>query len=110
MKAVLRNQMAFQHCPRRKMEKTILIAKQQWIKSEPLEGSSVFSMFSTDDGELYVMGGPNPSIFKLSEDGSSWQHLFDIINLNTGFGGNAPIAKWKEHTLLGPRRTLCFNR
>ena len=59
--------------------------KQQWIKTEPLEGSRVYSMFSTSEGELYVLGGPNPSIFKLPEDGSSWQHLFDVISLSTRF-------------------------
>ncbi len=80
--------------------------EQQWIKSEPLEGSRVNSMFSTADGELYVMGGPNPSIFKLSEDGSSWQHLFDIINLNTGFGGNSPFARWKNTLYFVPSHEL----
>lgn len=76
--------------------------KERWIKSEPLEGSSVHSMFSTSDGELYVMGGPNPSIFKMTEDGSRWQHLFDIINLNTSFGGYSPIAKWKNTLYIVP--------
>ncbi len=76
--------------------------KQSWTKTEPLEGSSVHSMFSTSDGELYVMGGPNPSIFKLTEDGSSWQHLFDISNLNTSFGGYSPIAKWKNTLYFVP--------
>ncbi len=80
--------------------------KQQWIKTEPLEGSSVHSMFSTSDGELYVMGGPNPSIFKMTEDGSRWQHLFDIINLKTGYGGNSPIAKWKNTLYFVPSDEL----
>ena len=80
--------------------------KQPWIKTEPLEGSSVYSMFSTSDGELYVMGGPNPSIFKLSEDGSRWQHLFDIFKLNTGYGGNSPIAKWKNTLYFVPSNEL----
>ncbi len=77
--------------------------KQQWIKTEPLEGSSVHSMFSTSDGELYLVGGPNPSIFKLTEDGSSWQHLFDIYNLNTsGYSSTLPIAKWKNTLYFVP--------
>ena len=80
--------------------------EQQWIKSEPLEGSRVFSMFSTADGELYVLGGRNPSIFKLSEDGSSWQHLFDIFNLNTSYGSNSPIAKWKNTLYFVPSDEL----
>ena len=80
--------------------------EQQWIKSEPLEGSRVNSMFSTADGELYVMGGPNPSIFKLTEEGNRWQHLFDIINLNTGYGGNSPIAKWKNTLYFIPSSEL----
>ena len=80
--------------------------KQQWIKTEPLEGSRVYSMFSTSDGELYVLGGPNPSIFKLSEDGSSWQHLFDVINLSTGFSGNSPFARWKNTLYFVPSHEL----
>ncbi len=80
--------------------------KQQWIKSEPLEGSQVHSMFSTTDDELYVVGGPNPSIFKLTEGGNRWQHLFDIIKLNTGYSGNEPIAKWKNTLFFIPSSEL----
>ena len=81
-------------------------SKPQWIQSEPLEGSKVHSMFSTPDGELYVAGGPNPSIFKLTEDENRWQHLFDIIKLNTGYGGNSPIAKWKNTLFFVPSNEL----
>ncbi len=81
-------------------------SKPQWIQSEPLEGSEVHSMYSTPDGELYVVGGPYPSIFKLTKDGGRWQHLFDIINLNTSYSGNAPIAKWKNTLFFVPSNEL----
>ena len=56
--------------------------------------------------ELYVVGGPNPSIFKLTEDVNRWQHLFDIIKLNTGYSGNEPIAKWKNTLFFIPSSEL----
>ena len=80
--------------------------KQQWIQSEPIKGSMAYGMFSTPEGELYVLGGPNPSIFKLSTDGKEWQHLFDIISLNAAWGGKSPIAKWNNTLYFIPSHEL----
>ncbi|RKU26725.1 hypothetical protein C6497_13100 [Candidatus Poribacteria bacterium] len=80
--------------------------KQQWIQSEPIEGSRTYSMFSTSKGELYVLGGPNPSIFKLSNDGKEWEHLFDIISLKTGWGGKSPLIKWNDTLYFVPSYEL----
>ena len=80
--------------------------KQQWIQSEPIKGSRAYGMFSTPEGELYVLGGPNPSIFKLSTDEKEWQHLFDIILLNTAWGGKSPIAKWNNTLYFIPSHEL----
>ena len=80
--------------------------KQQWIQSEPIKGSMAYSMFSTPEGELYVLGGPNPSIFKLSTDGKEWQHLLDIISLKAAWGGKSPIAKWNNTLYFIPSHEL----
>ena len=80
--------------------------KQQWVQSEPIEGSRTYNMFSTSKGELYVLGGPNPSIFKLSTDGKEWEHLFDIISLKTGWGGKSPIVKWNNTLYFVPSYEL----
>jgi len=84
----------------------VSVPKPQWIQSEPIEGSKAYSMFPTPEGELYILGGRNPSIFKLSSDGKGWQHIFDIILLNTAWGGNSPIAKWKNTLYVIPSNEL----
>ncbi|MDE0316923.1 MAG: sigma-70 family RNA polymerase sigma factor [Candidatus Poribacteria bacterium] len=84
----------------------VSVPKQQWIQSEPIEGSKAYSMFPTPEGELYILGGRNPSILKLSSDGKRWQHIFDIILLNTAWGGNSPIAKWKNTLYVIPSNEL----
>ena len=64
----------------------------------------------TPEGDLYVLGGRNPSIFKLSTDGKGWQHVFDIILLNTRWGGNSPIAKWDNTLYFIPSDELFISK
>ncbi len=87
-------------------EETVSVPKQQWIQSEPIEGSEAYSIFPTPEGELYVLGGRNPSIFKFSTNGKGWQHIFDIILLNTDWDGNSPVAKWKNTLYALPSNEL----
>ena len=91
-------------------EDEVSVPKQQWIQAEPAKGSRAYSFHVTPEDELYVLGGRNPSIFKLSTDGKGWQHVFDIILLNTGWGGNSPIAKWDNTLYFIPSDELFISK
>ncbi|MCY4403069.1 MAG: sigma-70 family RNA polymerase sigma factor [Candidatus Poribacteria bacterium] len=80
--------------------------KLQWIQSEPSKGSRAYSFHATPEGELYILGGSAPSIYKLSTDEKGWQHLYDIIQLETSWSGNSPIAKWKNTLYFIPSHEL----
>ncbi len=84
----------------------ISVAKQQWIQFEPIVGSKVHGMFPTPEGELYVLGGSRPSIFKLSNDEKEWQHIVDISLLDTAWTRHSPIAKWKNTLYFIPSHEL----
>ena len=84
----------------------VSVLKQQWIQSEPVQGSRAYTLHVTPQGELYVLGGRNPSIFKLSNDGTGWKHVFDIILLKTNWSGNSPIAKWNDTLYFIPSHEL----
>ena len=77
------------------------VPTQQWIQAEPARGIRAYTIFATPEGELYVIGGSG-SIYKLSIDGKMWQHIFDLISLNTAWGGQSPIAKWNDTLYLVP--------
>ncbi len=87
-------------------EEDVGVPKQQWIQSEPVEGSRVYTFHVTPDDELYVLGGSAPSIYKLSTDETGWHHLYDIIHLKTAWSANSPIAKWKNTLYFIPSHEL----
>ena len=69
--------------------------KQQWIQSASLAGSSVQSLLSTPDGDLYTFA--RGDIFKLPANGDTWQHVFDISTLNhSGLGNQILLKKWNN--------------
>ena len=83
----------------------VSIPKQQWIQAESARGIPAHTIFATPEGELYIIGGGG-SIYKLSADGKMWQHIFDLISLNTAWGGQSPIAKWNDTLYLVPSNAL----
>ena len=71
----------------------VSVSKQQWIQSEPIQGSYANSLHVTPEGELYANDGS--SIYKLPADGKGWQHISDFTPLRRS-GGYAPIKKWRN--------------
>ena len=79
----------------------VSVPKRQWVQAKPARGIRAPTIFATPEGELYIIGGGG-SIYKLSADGKMWQHIFDLISLNTTWGGQSPIAKWNDTLYLVP--------
>ncbi len=73
----------------------VSVPKQQWIQSAPLVGSSVQSLLSTPEDDLYTFA--IGEIFKLPANGDTWQHVFDISTLNhSGLGDRILLKKWNN--------------
>ncbi len=83
-------------------EDKVSVPKQQWIQSEPIKGSAVKNLFSTDAGELYTV--LDAHIYKWQDNKTGWQQLSgDIRDYHekldeTILITNVPIAKW-DNTL-----------
>ncbi|MDE0638108.1 MAG: sigma-70 family RNA polymerase sigma factor [Candidatus Poribacteria bacterium] len=75
----------------------VSVPKQQWIQSEPIKGSQVYSLKGTTEGGLYVLvrnlGSPN--ILKLTSDGKTWQSM-DGYPSGTVWGFNVPMVEWNN--------------
>ena len=73
----------------------VSVSKQQWIQSEPINGSAVQSLFATPEGDLYTHA--KGEIYKLPANEETWQHIFDIWTLpHSTVGAQTPIAKWSD--------------
>ena len=73
----------------------VSIPKQQWIQSEPINGTAVESLFATPEGDLYTH--TKGEIYKLPANEETWQHIFDIWTLpHSSVGAQLPIAKWSN--------------
>ena len=87
-------------------DEKVFAPKQQWMQSEPVKGSRSYTLHVTSQGELYALGGKNPSIFKLSNDETGWKHVFDIISLKSAWSGDSPITKWNDTLYFIPSHEL----
>ena len=74
----------------------VSVSKQQWIQSEPINGSAVQSLFATPEGDLYTHA--KGELYKLSVNEETWQHIFDVWTLphSSSVGLQVPIAKWSR--------------
>ncbi len=78
----------------------------QWVQTAPIKGSEIDNLLVTPEGELYVLGS-NQDIYKLSENGKTWQHIFDTNLLNIrSWAGRQPIAKWNNTLYYVPSDQL----
>ncbi len=75
-------------------EDEVSVAKQQWIQSEPLAGSSVQSLLATLEGDLYTYA--KGDIYKLPANEETWQHIFDISTLDHSGLEKSILAKWNN--------------
>ncbi len=83
----------------------VSVSKQEWIQSEPVRGSFVLSLHATPEGDLYVHD-INRRIYKLPAEGTMWQSILNDRQLDTIWGFNAPIAKWKNTLYFIPTNKL----
>ncbi len=85
----------------------VSVPKQQWIQSEPVKGSQVYSLKGTAEGGLYALirnlGSPN--ILKLTSDGNTWQSLESHPSA-TVWGFNVPMVKWNRTFYIIPSNEL----
>ena len=73
----------------------VSVPKQQWVQSEPINGTAVQSLFATPEGELYTYA--KGALYKLPANEETWQHIFDVWTLpHSGLGLQLPIAKWSR--------------
>ncbi|MDE0634959.1 MAG: sigma-70 family RNA polymerase sigma factor [Candidatus Poribacteria bacterium] len=79
--------------------------KQQWIHAKRVKGAPAWNLYATPEGELYVMTNYF-SVYKLSADGKTWQHVRGIEKLKTSSGGRLPITKWNNTLYLVPYNEL----
>jgi len=69
--------------------------KQQWIQSEPVNGTAVQSLFATPEGDLYTHA--KGALYKLPAHAETWEHIFNVWTLpHSGLGLQLPIAKWNN--------------
>ena len=83
------------------------ISQQQWIQSEPIKGSQVYSLKGSTKGDLYVLvrnlGSPN--IIKLTSDGNTWQSM-DGYPSDTVWGFKVPMVEWNNTFYIIPSNEL----
>ena len=79
--------------------------KQQWISETSINGSPVYNLLATPEGEIYALG-EELYFYKLSADGREWQLLCDLSALPTTWATNVPMTKWKNTLYILPSNQL----
>ena len=82
----------------------VSISKQQWVQAEPARGTWLTTVFTTPEGELYVVDG-DVNMHKLSADGRKWQHI-SRISLDTNWAARSLVAKWNDTFYVVPSDQL----
>ena len=85
--------------------KEISVPKQQWIKSEPIRGSRVGSFYATPEGDLYVYDSEY-NIYKLPANGTVWQSISEVSELDTVWSMSPAITKWNDTLYFMPMNKL----
>ncbi|MXV77047.1 sigma-70 family RNA polymerase sigma factor [Candidatus Poribacteria bacterium] len=79
--------------------------KQQWISETPINGSPVYNLLATPEGEIYALG-EDLYFYKFSADGREWELLCDLSALPTTWSTNVPMTKWKNTLYILPSNQL----
>ena len=88
-------------------EDEVSVAKQQWIQSAPLAGSSAHSFLATPEGDLYTLVPASGKIYKLPANGKTWQDISNIESLyRIHPGDRQPLAKWDNTLYFMPSSEL----
>ena len=86
----------------------VSVAKQQWVKSEPIRGSMVEGLLATSEGELYAYASGH--IYKLQDDRTGWQYLSDISTLAGDWELEVPMAEWDNTLYILPSNKLLASK
>ncbi len=88
-------------------EDKVSTPKQQWIQSEPIKGSQVYSLKGTTQGDLYVLvsNRGTPNILKLTSNRNTWQSM-DGYPSGTVWGFNAAMVEWNNTFYIIPSNEL----
>ena len=82
----------------------VSVSKRQWVQAEPARGTWLTTVFTTPEGELYVVDG-DENMHKLSADGRKWQHI-SRISLDTHWAARSFVAKWNDTFYVVPSDQL----
>ncbi len=79
--------------------------KQQWISETPINGSPVFNLLATPEGEIYALG-EKLNLYKYPPDGTEWQFLCDVSSFAAVWATVSPMGKWKNTLYILAARDL----
>ena len=79
--------------------------KQQWISETPINGSPVFNLLATPEGEIYALG-EKLNLYKYPPDSTEWQFLCDVRSFAAAGTTGSPMAKWKDTLYILAYRDL----
>lgn len=79
--------------------------KQQWISETPINGSPVFNLLATPEGEIYALG-EELNLYKYPLDSTKWQFLCDVRSFAAADTTGSPLAKWKDTLYILASRDL----
>ena len=82
----------------------VSVPKQQWVKSEPIEGTMVEGLFATAEGVLYTLARGH--IYKLQDDSAGWRHISDVSTLIDDTLIDIPMAEWDNTLYILPSNKL----
>ena len=79
--------------------------KQQWISETPINGSPVYNLLATPEGEIYALG-EELDLYKLPPDSTEWQFLCDVSSFAAVWATQSPMGKWKNTLYILAARDL----
>ncbi len=79
--------------------------KQQWISETPINGSPVYNLLATPEGEIYALG-EELNLYKFPHDGTEWQFLCDVSSFAAVWATESPMGKWKNTLYILTARDL----
>ena len=88
--------------------KDVSVSKQEWIQSEPIEGTQVNSLLATSDGQLYTVTGgiTGGHLYKFQDDKTGWQYLSDIRSIADDSLVEYPMAESDDTLYILPSNKL----
>ena len=73
----------------------VSVPKQQWVQGSAPSGPFLRMLFRTSEGEVYIVDDSG-AIYKLSVDGTEWQHVNNIGSLTNSWDDRVLMAEWND--------------